>query len=322
MDLSLDHIAMSDPLYDRFAIMLIDNCMELFLHRFALNYVSRSKMWHFSGETEKDDKVARMATGQNFNEKIKLAVREKVLSKAMGESVRLLHEYRNTSYHAGMKHEGILNGMAKLYFHILAQVLSEYRPSSWGYNPSEVPNVRVLKYVGSAQACHSSAFLGEVFPRLMLVIENMGQTLKGDLIKSAETMIEECDWGIDFIVKNSPSWAGIQTRDAVVLDAEVWAVWCSDKANGMLSKSDLNNPSVDDCIKWLSNNYPGLCKKDPIPNWTKRVNTMKATTCSHEILSKYCNFVKQTESVRTNIWNSVGALEAEIDRQIDAARGK
>jgi hypothetical protein len=154
----------------------------------------------------------------------------------------------------------------------------------------------------------------------MLAIDSMEQTLKNDLVKSAEFMIEECDWGIDFIVTNTPNWTGNKTRDAVVLDAEVWSIWCSDTANELLGKSGLVTPSVADCIKWLSKHYPGLCKKDPIPSWTKRVSAIKTTSCLHEVLSKYCNFVKQTESLRSNIWNSVGALEVEIERQVDEAR--
>jgi hypothetical protein len=41
----------------------------------------------------------------------------------------------------------------------------------------------------------------------------------------------------------------------------------------------------------------------------------------HMALKKYQEFVSQTEFVREAIESSAGALDAEIDRQIDAARG-
>lgn len=321
MDLSLDHIAMSDPLYDRFAIMLIDNCMELFLHRYASDFSRKLDRWAFTGKQPPEDKVARLATGQNFNDKVKLAVRESILSQKIGDSVRLLHEYRNSSYHAGLKHSGILNSMARLYFRIVSEVLSVYRPSSWGYNPSDIPSVRVLKYVGCSKACHRSEFIGDVFSRLVDVIDSMGMNIKEDLSKSFESMIEECDWGINFIVTNAPTKDRL-SRDLVVLDSEVWSVWCTDIANDLLKRSGLINPTVANSIDWLGENYSGLCRKDPIPGWNKRLASIQSAECHHDVLKKYCDFVKQTESIRDNVLRNVGALEEEIERQIDEARGK
>jgi hypothetical protein len=45
MDLALDQLSVRDRNFDRFALMLIDNAVELTLHRFVQDKANENEMW-------------------------------------------------------------------------------------------------------------------------------------------------------------------------------------------------------------------------------------------------------------------------------------
>lgn len=79
MDLALDQLAMQDRNFDRFALMLIDNVVELTLHNYAIDRSYENDMWGRFSEPRNDPKLVAAALGQRFDSKIKLARAKKNL---------------------------------------------------------------------------------------------------------------------------------------------------------------------------------------------------------------------------------------------------
>ncbi|MBX3206765.1 MAG: hypothetical protein KF764_16970 [Labilithrix sp.] len=119
LDLAVDQLGLKDRNFDRFAILLIDNVVELTLHRHAEAQQRRQeqRLWYRRPKPG-DDERARAATaalGQRFDAKVKLAKMTGMLSFELGDSILYLHSFRNTAHHSGLRHEGILHALAIFY---------------------------------------------------------------------------------------------------------------------------------------------------------------------------------------------------------------
>src|SRR4051794_36616344 len=68
LDLALDQLAMRDRNFDRFALMLVDNVVELALHQFAQDRAGENK----TSSPKNDPKAVAQALGQHFESKVRL----------------------------------------------------------------------------------------------------------------------------------------------------------------------------------------------------------------------------------------------------------
>lgn len=137
LDLTLDQLAIADRNFDRFALVLIDNVVELTLHKFAQDKSSENKMWGDHDNTKHDPKVIKNALGQNFDAKAKAASKLGLINEALCESILNLHSFRNTTYHKGLRHERILHSLAIFYFRNTCNLLKAYEPVWWTQSNSD-----------------------------------------------------------------------------------------------------------------------------------------------------------------------------------------
>src|SRR6266568_1956587 len=147
LDLALDQLAMRDRNFDRFAMMLIDNVVELTLHQQARECSYENKSWGRDDDPKYDPKAVAQALGQAFDAKVRLARISEMLSDAVADSLLYLHGYRNAVYHQGVRHEGILHGLAIFYFEIACGVLKAFNPM-WWTSGNEKLSHRAVKYLG------------------------------------------------------------------------------------------------------------------------------------------------------------------------------
>lgn len=99
LDLAVDQLALRDVNFDRFAMMLIDNVVELTLHRIARERGAKNRLYASLGKVADDEAVVAAALGRHFDAKVRLAVKLGMLTEAAGESIRRLHEFRNEAHH-------------------------------------------------------------------------------------------------------------------------------------------------------------------------------------------------------------------------------
>jgi hypothetical protein len=93
LDLAIDQLAVRDRNFDRFALMLIDNVIELVLHQHAKDKVTWGRAFEANHKPKLEWKTAVAATGQGFDAKVRYA-RETALppsSVTLGSRVRGLN---------------------------------------------------------------------------------------------------------------------------------------------------------------------------------------------------------------------------------------
>lgn len=317
LDLALDQLAIKDRNFDRFAFMLIDNVVELTLHKFSQDKASANERWRSLGEEKYDAKVVARALGPNFDGKTKAAFKFGLIDEVTSESLLNLHSFRNTAYHQGLRHEGILHALAIFYFRIACKVLCAYEPGGFYWASTDKISHRALKYLGNTS---SLGFLDEfrgAFQRLDWVAKSMGDDLVADLSKDMSSTIDAADENLDFLAGESDGG-----RDDAVVDAQLWPCLGSGAAEKFAKDKGVSQVNKKVFIDWVRENYPWSVSVDPIPGWKSRLDALRKESDNDKALKRYCDFMRQTEDIRSKITEAALQVDTYIQMQIDEARGK
>jgi len=325
LDLALDQLALKDRNFDRFAIMLVDNVVELTLHQYARDKDTFGSRWS-RDEREFDPKILQAALGQKFDAKVAFAKHTGFMSETRCRTINWLHSFRNSSHHAGLRHEGILHSLANFYLINCCEILLDYKPPFWSFGSENVSH-RAAKYLGDTDSMEMLWKSGEVFDkawkRLIEVALNMKCNLVRDLAIDLANTVDQADDQIGFISQNAPHQREYK-REQVVFDAEVWTMAFSENGvkyaekNGHMGGIE-RGPEL---LRWLKGNYKTSYPVDPIPAWRERVGSLGREKDAHKALDKYCNIMNQTQSVRHALSRQADRLEGHLQNLSDQARGK
>lgn len=326
LDLALDQLALKDRNFDRFAIMLVDNVVELTLHQHAKDKKLFGKRWYEEEESKVSDRAVDAALGQDFDAKVSLALQTGLITAPMSRSINWLHSFRNSSYHAGLRHEGILHSLANFYLVSCCDLLVGYRPSVWGFGSEDVSH-RAAKYLGDTDGLGMLFNAGELFDaawsRIKSVAQNMKCSLIADLVRDMSNTIDDVDEQIRFVANNHPT-NRVYSRRQVVIDAQTWPLGFTDKG---LEYAKENGYTEELChgprlAIWLGDNYKPPVPADPIPGWKRRLRSLSEEKDQDTALDKYCNFMRQTQVIRGALSEQSAQLDGYIQEQVDIARGK
>lgn len=319
LDLALDQLAVSDRNFDRFALMLVDNVVELTLHRFIQDKANENKMWGRFSEPKHDPKLIQKGLSQNFDNKAKVACKMGLFNEHLCESILNLHSFRNSSYHKGLRHEGILHSLAIFYFTCACEVLRAYEPQMWCWSSTDKISYRAKKYLGNTGVRNHKEAYQAAFVRLGEVAVSMGKTLVFDLSEDMRSTIGSVNDSISFLSTDDPDK---KSRDEVVVNSQAWPFAFTDEGKRLAFEGGYINQTVAGLVDWLVANYNWPVPADPIPGWQSRLVSLSREENEHKALKKYCDFMRQTEDLRSKIYESAAQLDGYIQQQIDIMRGK
>lgn len=319
LDLALDQLAVHDRNFDRFALMLIDNVVELTLHRFAQDRAGENELWIKLKKPKYDPKLIEGALGQNFDAKVKLAAKLGLVDAATCESILNLHSFRNTAYHRGLRHESILHSLTLFYFGVTCELLKAYQPRFWVWSSSDTLSHRARKYLGDVRRIEPAKVFLAAYERLAEVGASMKADLIADLAKDMEETVDTTDGVIQFLADDSPE---PMSRDRSVVHSQAWAIAFTDEARAFARDNGGTVETVQAYVEWLADNFPWTVKRDPVPSWRKRVASLQKERDPHRALKKYCDFMRQTEAIRSTLNEAGAQLDGYIQSEIDRARDK
>ena len=317
LDLALDQINMNDRNFDRFAFMLIDNVTELILHRFAQDKSHEGEWLSIINKSEIDDKLLNKALGPNFDDKIKLALNQSLISEDMSKSIRGLHIYRNTAYHQGLRHEGILHSLTKFYFKIICTVLKDYTSNGWSSSSSDKISFRARKYLGHSINLNRPDIFQDSWKTLHSIVDNMDDNFVNDLYTDMKDTIDLTDDYIEYLVDNNRDKL---SRDEVIINIQLWEIAFLKEGERIALEHNCQGLTVQNYINCIKNHYKPEYNRDMIPNWRKRLEPMKNSKNIHFVFDKYINFIKQSEEIRLKIDKSVEQLDQHINEEVDRMR--
>lgn len=319
LDLALDQLAVSDRNFDRFALMLVDNVVELTLHRFAQDRASDNDSWKLLGKAKHDQKVVEQALGQNFDNKVKGSRKLGLLDETLCETILNLHSFRNTAYHRGLRHDGILHSITIFYFRSACTLLGSYKPLYWSWSSADAISHRAMKYLGAPRLGTHEEDFKAAYRRLDCVAASMKEDLVGDLAHNMSETIDAVDQEIDFLAKDAPQR---RTRNQVVIESQAWPYAFTDDAKAYAKANGYKGKNLSGLVQWVIESYDWPVKSDPIGSWCARLDALKVEKSYHRALKRYCDFMRQTDDLRSHIGEAAVQLDSYIQQQIDIARGK
>lgn len=319
LDLALDQLALNDRNFDRFAFMLIDNVMELVLHEHAVSQSHTQRRTR--SETESSEAKAVVdALGPRFHSKVKLAKATKYISFQEAKSIGHLHGFRNTAYHQGLRHDGVLHSLAAFYLRMASDVLARNKLTGWSRGGGEPLPHRALKYLGTLGNFDDiGAKFQAAWRRLHEVAESIPHDLKHDLHRDMAELISGVNGTLEFLEEDDPRRS---TRDQIIRDVQLARLAMLEKTVIFARERGCDAKHFGEYRSWLELNYPLPIPCDPIEGWKARLSSLHAEPDEHGALDKYCQFQQQTKSFCEDLSHAAGQLDAHIQNQIDEARGK
>lgn len=318
LDLALDQIAANDRNYDRFALMLIDNVVELVLHENAKKLSAKSAFGIHHPRIDPNSKLVVSAIGKDFNPKVRLAEECGLLSSDEGTSIRNLHMFRNTAHHLGHRHEGILHSLALFYLRLACGLLEGYSPIGWRSTGSDRVPHRAVKYLGTGDRYRVQENFKAAWRRLLEVSDAIGDSLVADLAGDMERTIESTDTLITYLADYDET----RTRADVVIESQAWALAFTKKAKKFADENGCPERTVLGFVNWIGQNHPRIERNDPIRSWKRRLASLSNDGDPNRALKKYCDFMLQTEDIRAQINMAAAQLDQEVERQIEEARSR
>lgn len=276
-------------------------------------------MWRDDETPRYEQKDVSAALGQGFDAKVRLARTTGMIASEVAESIQYLHGFRNTVYHQGKRHEGILHSLGIFYFRNACSVLEGFQPLWWSTGSRDKISHRAIKYLGKPSLFNPQDVIPQVCSRLLEVAKSLGDTLVKDLHADMQHTITQVDEQIDFLSSESPRQV---SRTRAIVDAQAWPFAFSEEGKAWAREHGCPTLSVGQYVDWLSANYSWPVRADPIRSWTKRADTLAREKNHHAALKRYSDFMRQTEGFREQIDEAAAQLDAHIQHQIDVARGK
>jgi uncharacterized protein YutE (UPF0331/DUF86 family) len=315
LDFALDHMALTDVNYKRLALMLIDNAMELALHRHAEN--GKQPDWRRDKQSPEYLKVLTEALGQRLEGKVRFARLTGLVSEEVAQTINTLHSYRNQLYHQGVMHEEILHALTVFYFRIVCDVMTGMPMHGYSWSSGHKIPHRAIKYIGNRPFGDVVKLFPSVWVRLKEVSEALPFSLVTDLHAEMTAVTDETERLLDFLVEADP---GKRSRDEHIVDSQAWRIAFTEEGKRFASANACPEETIGNYVDWLGKNYKFDYRKDPVPGWRTRIGALAKEGDLHVALKKYQHFVNQTTFVREAIEASAVALDQEIERQIDAHR--
>jgi hypothetical protein len=321
LDLSLEHISKGDVHNCRFSLMLTDNAVELILHKMAKDKSGYTNMFSHIRDKYPHKSALAKALGKSFEAKVKFAKLDGNLSDASARTFNVMHEYRNEIYHIGLQHEAILPALARFYLDTACTYMKGFKPNGLGWGSNQKMPERAKKY-----------FKGQsYFPGSIEEFESACTGIATQSNHDISEFIAVLADDMDDVVSNQDTCIGIvaegpyanskTTRDLAVVGCQTWPLAFSEEGQKFGRENGYagNRLHFPD---WLAKNYPISFKTDPIPSWEQQAARLRKQTDAHVALDYYHSFMTTTTALRDAIYESAGAVEREIDHQIDIARGK
>ena len=321
LDLALEHVLKGDVHNCRFSLMLTDNAVELLLHQFAKDKAGYNNTFSHLREKYPHNAALTKALGKAFDAKVKFAKIEGKLGNAPARTFSIMHDYRNEIYHVGLQHESILPSLARFYLEAACTYMKDFKPYGLGWGSSQKLPERAKKYF------QGKSFMPGKIEDFESACAKIAAASGHDTASFVEVLADDVDEVVSTqdtcidIVANGPYDDSKTTRDLAVVSCQTWPLAFSEEGQTFARENGYAGNQLR-LSGWLAEHYPLSFKSDPVPSWKQQAARLRRQKDAHEALEYYHSFMITTAPLRDAIYESAGAVEREIDAQIERMRGK
>lgn len=299
----------------RFALIVVDNFVELLLHRKCRETLYEHRKY---GEPALSAKDVAAVIGQKFDLKAKLCANFKLIADEERDFILTCHEYRNEAYHVGRGYNDIAWDLTSRY-HDLACDLFQRHPQRVFVHSFDAVSTVAAQFVGDDVGSfvdHDE--IPRIADKLKSTKPERSKSLGSVLSKSAIDRINRIEETLSF-VRNETNGFDDERRliEEIQFHAYVWRddFGCSATFEDGLSAAEIQRRVADIRSQWKPAFFG-----NPVDRWTGRAKELSnvgdymATQKFHKLKAEMTEF-----SVGLNF--VADQIDEQIQREIDVGRG-
>ena len=312
----------------RMAFVLLDNAVELLMHRRIKSDLAFNEMWVKldssskscmpKEEYEKWRKERKIVEPKRiklidrfFDEKTKfLSEDHSHMSKPMASTLRSLHKYRNEIYHNDSVRKETIKTSAFLLFEITCALLSQLHPGSMSYYSGKPDCDDRKTFFGRYKtAGHKNGMLKDrglsIIKRslkegISIDINELRRVLQQTMYERINNSVES----IDFVMRDG---LGFKSREKTL------------KMIQLIQSGTLVGPV--DYKKPLREFIPKFTMKN-LSLWKKQIKKLDKAKNKIRLFKDFAEIETEFEELELILMNAAMELDSAIQHQIDIARGK
>lgn len=320
LDRAVLELATDHAINSRLALILIDNALELIVHRRCTDAVELDRQLH--REIWKlSPKQRRMAGGRSFEDKLAVLVVLGDISDGERRFIAICHDYRNELYHVGLRHDGVVRAIAGQYFKLCLELFERLRPMSLCvssvYKLSEIGT----KYLGVQPYGIGFSSIPTAANKLLCALPTVPDIVHC-LSRSADLAIDQIEESFNFLVDDNFS----ESRKDEILDCVQFRA----EFSRMLEKEGIDTPYYDpetagqtsEILTGLKKSWRPRYRKLPTMAWRKRAAEIGLLADFIAALDRYQALRNDMQYLEDAIGEAAAELDAAIQNEVDRARGK
>lgn len=316
----------------RMALLLIDNAAEVMLQRSVNMRLlfdesnrginERRAQWEpqiggfepFPTIPEKPRKNVFSIGG-----KIDLLVHTGDMDANLGVVISALHRYRNDAYHHEENRPATLAAAATLYFEICCELLVDLPGDIYSLQGGDDwsdfnARFRMTENFLFEHEKYVAAIAARLREEVGIDIAELASLLGSHL----EERIEDLIYHLEFLQENANS-DDIVTLDHVIRRCEFWKV----RGEHWRKKLKVGGRKVWKEVFADARSFAGKHRAADLERWRDIAEELRSSSASKlELLRRYSEIEQEMEPLEKMVEENVMEVDAEIQRQVDAARGK
>lgn len=319
VELASDH-----PVHHRLGYILVDNAAELIVHKYAKNEADMRQMWMVDPPLTL--RQLRSARKGKFDDKLSFLV---VIGKLTQEERRfaaICHEYRNQVYHAGLRHEDIIQAIGGAYYRWCCDAFARFPPRFYGIVSNEKATPIAHTLIERIKEEQNERFVPhvEVVAPYLLDLCPPTPDLATTLTALATEAIDDIKNSVAFIQEDGPSKISV---------AEILVESQRNREFDLM----LEREGLDGDILWkdtdrlerrnalwetFAREFEPRFKQIPFASWRKRAASIAQQPNEVLMLNRYQDLRDAMAYLEGAIGEMALQLDMWIQQQIDIMRGK
>lgn len=318
LDLAAKQLEERNPSYGRFALILIDNVVELMIHRICMQEISHDNLWVKLGKPKFTAEQRADAIGQRFDRKVKLCKKIKKINDYHASAILICHKYRNELYHEGLKYNDIVWDISSYYLSVAIDMLGTVYPSN-SWSSGEIVSRVVEKHAGKGGRKVLSQ-MKDVAKSLKKEQPVRDKTLQISLSDSAMARVKETEDAMAFLVEDDPQQ---RTEEETIVSLQFYDYIRSEepliKEIWSKAKSFRQQEAAMAFVKEI---WKPRYKNNPLHIFKKQADNIKIFDTELKALLEFERFRSEFAYFSGLITEAAIVLDGYIQNQIDIMRGK
>jgi hypothetical protein len=199
-----------EPTYTRFALILIDNLVELLFFRKTEHLIDFDDgiwigPWRRGGAGNISEEQRNKFRGKNgLSERRSFCVNLGLLSQVESEFISRMHKYRNGAYHGGVLHDEYLRPITWHYHDVACDLLGRICPIEGGYLIGEKVTAIVRRYTSKLDPQKAiSEKTDNVVQKLKRAKKALNESVQTVLSHAAVEFVERMEGEIAYIAEQA-----------------------------------------------------------------------------------------------------------------------